>query len=175
MSARTPTVQDWPDQLYEVLRANGYDQFAYVPDSGLKRIIERATEDPDAIALPLANEGEGVGIVTGCYLGGSRGVLLMQSGGVGNCVNYLSLVRHCAVPFLSVVTMRGDWGEQNPWQYPMGQAAREVLNAMGVQTLPVHHAEEVAPTVEAAAGAVERAGRAVAILLSQRLLGVKKF
>lgn len=165
----------WPDELYDELRAGGYTQFAYVPDSGLTRIIERATDDPGAIALPLANEGEGVGVVTGCHLGGGRGVLLMQSGGVGNCTNYLSLVRHCAVPFLAVVTMRGEWGEQNPWQYPMGQAAGRVLEAMGVQTLPVHSPDEVAPTVQAAAGAVDRAGRAIAVLLSQRLLGVKKF
>lgn len=169
------TAAPWPDELYDVLRSDGYVQFAYVPDSGLKRIIERAAADPGAIALPLANEGEGVGVVTGCYLGGSRGVLLMQSGGVGNCVNYLSLVRHCAVPFLAVVSMRGEWGEQNPWQYPMGQAAGRVLDAVGVQPLPVYAPDEVVPTVRAATGAVERAGRAVAILLSQRLLGVKKF
>lgn len=169
------SVRPWPDEMYDVLRANGYVQFAYVPDAGLSQLIEHATADPEAIALPLANEGEGVGIVTGCYLGGSRAALLMQSGGVGNCVNYLSLVRHCAVPFLAIVSMRGNWGEQNPWQYPMGQAVDRVLETMGVQTLPVVRSEDVVPTTEAAVGAVERAGRSVAILLTQRLLGVKKF
>lgn len=169
------SARGWPDHMYDVLRESGYVQFPYVPDAGLTPLIERASADPEALALPLANEGEGVGVVTGCYLGGSRAALLMQSGGVGNCVNYLSLVRHCAVPFLTIVSMRGDWGEQNPWQYPMGQAAGPVLETMGLQTMPVVRPEEVESTTEAAIGAVARAGRAVAILLSQRLLGVKKF
>lgn len=172
-----PTIEaeSWQDQLYDVLRGHGYVQFAYVPDAGHQRLIQRALADNDAQALPLSNEGEGVGIMAGCYLGGSRGVLLMQSGGVGNCVNYLSLVRHCAIPFLTLVTMRGDWGEQNPWQYPMGQAAESVLAAMGVQTLRAEAPDEVSTTVDAAVGAVSRANRAVAVLLTQRLLGVKKF
>jgi sulfopyruvate decarboxylase alpha subunit len=173
--AATATRTLWQDAVYEVLRANDYTQFAYVPDAGHQRLIERAQDDEGAFAIPLSNEGEGVGIMTGAYLGGSRGVLLTQSGGVGNCVNYLSLVRHCSIPFLMVVTMRGDQGEQNPWQYPMGQAVEPVLAAMGVQTLRVDDPEQAVPTVEIAVGAVARANRAIAVLLTQRLLGVKKF
>ncbi|HXZ66426.1 MAG TPA: hypothetical protein VEH05_16940, partial [Streptosporangiaceae bacterium] len=108
-------------------------------------------------------------------LGGARSVLLMQSSGVGNCVNFLSLIQHGRFPFLTLVTMRGGRGEQNPWQYPMGQAVETVLTAMGVITLVVDEAADAVPTVEAAIGMVDRAGRAVAVLLTQRLIGVKKF
>jgi sulfopyruvate decarboxylase TPP-binding subunit len=166
---------EWQDELYEVLRENGYTFFAYVPDSGHQRVIERAHEDPGAVAIPLSNEGEGVGIAAGCHLGGQKAVLLTQSGGVGNCVNYFSLIGHCSFPLLCIVTMRGEWGEQNPWQYPMGQAVEPVLHAMHIDTMPVENRADIAVTATAAVGAVDKAGRAVAILLTQRLLGVKKF
>ncbi len=60
-------------------------------------------------------------MLAGAWLGGVRGVLLMQSSGVGNCVNLLSLVQECRFPLLMIVTMRGEWGETNPWQVPMGR------------------------------------------------------
>jgi sulfopyruvate decarboxylase TPP-binding subunit len=87
----------------------------------------------------------------------------------------LSLVQHCQFPFLTLVTMRGDFGEQNPWQYAMGQATEPVLRTMGLLTLRVERPDEVVPTVEAAIGMVNPGGRAVAVLLTQRLLGAKKF
>ncbi|MGE0218201.1 thiamine pyrophosphate-binding protein [Mycolicibacterium sp.] len=174
-SDRTTAENTWPDALYDVLRNHGYRYFTYVPDSGHQHLIERAHEDPDAVAIPLSNEGEGVGIAAGCHLGGGKAVLLTQSGGIGNCVNYFSLTQHCALPLLCIVTMRGDWGEQNPWQYPMGRAVEPVLAAMRIDTMRVADPGEVVATASAAAGAVDRAGRAVAILLTQRLLGVKKF
>ncbi len=158
-----------------MLRANGYTFFAYVPDSGHQRVIERAQDDSDTVAIPLSNEGEGVGIAAGCHLGGGKAVLLTQSGGIGNCVNYFSLIGHCSFPLLCIVTMRGEWGEQNPWQYPMGQAVEPVLHAMHIDTMRVENPADVAVTAAAALGAVDKAGRAVAILLTQRLLGVKKF
>jgi len=62
-------------------------------------------------------------------------VLLMQSSGVGNCINMLSLTAGCRFPFLTIVSMRGDFGEGNAWQFPMGQAVEPVLKAMGVVVL----------------------------------------
>ncbi len=71
-------------------------------------------------------------MLAGAWLGGERGVLLLQSSGVGNCINMLSLPVICHMPLLMIVTMRGDWGEFNPWQIPMGQGTRPSLEAMGV-------------------------------------------
>lgn len=166
---------DWPAEAYDVLRARGTSVFCYVPDSGHSRLIEQAHRDAEVIAVPLTCEEEGVAVLAGVHLGGGRGVLLMQSSGVGNCINFLSLVKHGRFPFLAIVTMRGGRGEQNPWQYAMGQATEQVLQAMGVINVAVDAAADVRPSLEAAVDMVDKGGQAVAVLLTQRLLGVKKF
>jgi sulfopyruvate decarboxylase TPP-binding subunit len=166
---------DWPLDLYGALRDRGTTQYCYVPDSGHRRLIELAHDDDEVHAVPLTCEEEGVGMVVGAHLGLSRGVLLMQSSGVGNCINFLSLVDHCRVPFLSFVTMRGEFGEQNPWQFAMGQAVVPSLESVGVLTLRADAPDEVLDVAEAAIGMVDQGGRAVAVLLGQRLLGAKKF
>ena len=165
----------WPDEIYRVLRDFDVTQFAYVPDAGHKTLIEHSLADPEVYSVALTTEEEGVGLLAGAHLGGGRGVLLMQSSGVGNCINFLSLVRGGQFPFLMLVSMRGDFGEGNPWQMPMGRAVEPVLDAMGVMCLRVDDAREAASTVRAAATMVFRAGQAVAILLTQKLIGAKPF
>ena len=165
----------WPDELYDLLRANGVTQFAYVPDAGHKVLINRSLADPDAYSVPLTTEEEGVALAAGADLGGERAVLLMQSSGVGNCINLLSLINGCRFPLLTLVSMRGDFGEGNPWQFPMGQATEPVLKAMGVIVLRCDAPADVIPTVTAALTMVFQSSQAVAVLLGQRLLGAKKF
>ena len=165
----------WPDAIYRVLREFGVTQFAYVPDAGHRALIDRSLDDPDVQSVALTTEEEGVGLLAGAHLGGARGVLLMQSSGVGNCINFLSLVRGGQFPFLMLVSMRGDFGEGNPWQMPMGRAVEPVLEAMGVMCLRVDEASEVPATVRAAATMVYQAGQAVAVLLTQKLIGAKPF
>ena len=167
--------ETWPDALYDTLRANGITQFSYVPDAGHKVLINRALADPDAHAVPLTTEEEGVALLAGADLGGQRGVLLMQSSGVGNCINMLSLTAGGRFPFLCIVSMRGDFGEGNPWQFPMGKAVQPVLEAMGVTVLRADAPSDVLPVIDAALTMVFGAGEAVAVLLSQRLIGAKKF
>lgn len=174
-AASAATRRPWAEPTFDLLRAAGYVQFCYVPDSGHSDMIELAHADPEAIAIPLTTEEEGVAIAAGADLGHSRAVLLMQSSGVGNTINMLSLIQHCQFPFLTLVTMRGDFGEQNPWQYAMGRATTPVLEAMGLITLRAERPDDVVPTVEAAIGMVNPGGRAVAVLLTQRLIGAKKF
>src|SRR5215218_3423823 len=111
----------------------------------------------------------------GADLGGARAVLLMQSSGVGNCINMLSLIKGGRFPFLTLVSMRGDFGEGNPWQYPMGQATQPVLEAMGVICLCIERPEDVIPTTGAALTMAFKGGQAVALLLTQRLIGAKPF
>ena len=165
----------WPDALYDLLRAEGVTLFAYVPDAGHRVLIERSLTDPAVKSIPLTTEEEGVGVLAGANLGGARGVLLMQSSGVGNCVNFLSLVKSGKFPFLALISMRGDFGEGNPWQMPMGQATQQVLEAMGVVCLRIEKADDVLPTVSAALTMTYRSGNAVAVLLTQKLLGAKAF
>jgi sulfopyruvate decarboxylase alpha subunit len=166
-------VSGWQDQLFDVLKKNRIKQVAYVPDAGHARLIERAGLDPDMQAVVLTTEEEGVAMVCGAWLGGDRAVLLMQSSGVGNCVNMFSLLSNCRFPFLALITMRGEWGEFNPWQVPMAKATPGVLEAMGVTVFRVNEADDVAGTVQQAAELAFVSDQAVAVLLSQRLIGRK--
>jgi len=165
----------WQHKLYDLLRRHGITQFAYVPDAGHRILIDRSLADPGVHSVALTTEEEGVALMAGADLGGARGVLLMQSSGAGNCVNMLSLIKGGHFPFLTLLSMRGDFGEGNPWQFPMGQAVEPVLSAIGVICLRVERPEEVIPTVGAALTMVFQGGSAVAVLLTQKLLGAKAF
>lgn len=165
----------WPDEVYRVLRANGVTQFGYVPDAGHRVLIERCIDDPQAHAVSLTTEEEGIGLVAGADLGGARAVLLIQSSGVGNCINLLSLISNGGFPFLALVSMRGDFGEGNPWQYAMGQATPAVLEAMGVVVYRAERKDEVVTTVQAGLTTAYKGGRPAAVLLTQKLLGAKAF
>jgi sulfopyruvate decarboxylase TPP-binding subunit len=165
----------WQDQLYDLLRRHNVTQFAYVPDAGHRILIDRSLADPGVQSVVLTTEEEGVALLAGADLGGARGVLLMQPSGAGNCVNMLSLVKGGRFPLLTLISMRGDFGEGNPWQFAMGQAVEPVLQAMGVIVWRVDTPDEVVPTVEAALTTVFQSGNAVAVLLTQKLLGAKAF
>jgi sulfopyruvate decarboxylase alpha subunit len=165
----------WQDQIYGLLRRHSVTQFAYVPDAGHRILIDRSLADPAVKSVALTTEEEGVALLAGADLGGARGVLLMQSSGVGNCINMLSLIKGGGFPFLTLVSMRGDFGEGNPWQFPMGQATQPVLEAMGVICLRADTPEEASAAVGAALTMAFQAGNAVAVLFTQKLIGAKKF
>ena len=169
------SIPAWQDQLFDTIKRAGISQVGYVPDAGHARLIERCKADPAIRDIVLTTEEEGVALMAGADLGGARGVLLMQSSGAGNCINMLSLIEGGRFPFLTLLSMRGDFGEGNPWQYPMGQSVEPVLREMGVICLRAERPEEVVPTVSAALTMVFQGGRAVAVLLTQKLLGAKAF
>ena len=165
----------WPDDIYDVLDRFEVRQVAYVPDAGHSQLIQRVLASPTMRGIPLTTEEEGVALLAGAWTGGQRGVLLMQSSGVGNCINMLSLVPILRFPFLTLVTMRGEWGEFNPWQVPMGSTTQGVFELSGVRVLRASQREEVRPVLEAAAGQAYNALTPTAVLLSQRLIGAKVF
>lgn len=165
----------WPDQVFAELKALEVRQVAYVPDAGHSRLIQRCIDDPEIHSISLTTEEEGVALMAGAWLGGQRGVLLMQSSGVGNCINMLSLQHECRMPLLMLVTMRGEWGEFNSWQVAMGQSTPEVLEAAGVLVYRADRADEVLDTVKAGARLAYQTGRSVAVLIGQRVLGSKTF
>ena len=165
----------WPDQVYRTLKAAGVRQVGYVPDAGHKRLIELCLADKEIDAVVLSTEEEGIGLGAGAWLGGARCALLMQSSGVGNCINALGMVRECRFPLLMLVTMRGQFGEFNPWQVPMGQATPGVLAAMGVVVHEADTEEEIWPTVDDAARLAFGSYQPVAVLISQGVIGIKSF
>ncbi|WP_081063074.1 thiamine pyrophosphate-binding protein [Burkholderia stagnalis] len=166
---------EWPDQLHALLKKFGVAQAAYVPDGGHARLIEKLDSDNSIRTISLTTEEEGVGVIAGAWLGGQRAVLLMQSSGVGNCVNLLSLIRSCTMPAVILVTMRGEWGEFVPWQIPMGQAARKCFELFDFAVIHAATAEDVAPSVEAALKMAFYGYKATAVLISQRVIGAKSF
>jgi sulfopyruvate decarboxylase alpha subunit len=165
----------WQEDLFQRLKAGGIRQVPYVPDAGHAHVIRRARQDPEMVAYPLTTEEEGVAAVAGAWLGGDRAALLMQSSGVGNCVNMFSLLVNCRFPFITVVTMRGEEAEFNPWQVPMGRATPGVLELMGISVRRVDRGAEVGPAVEAAIDDAFVSDQRVAVLLSQALLGRKQW
>jgi sulfopyruvate decarboxylase alpha subunit len=167
--------EDWPAQLYRALKAAQVRQVSYVPDAGHSELIRLFAADPGVVSNVLTTEEEGIAIATGAWLGGSRSVLLLQSSGVGNCVNMLSLVTMTRTPLLMLVTMRGEWAEFNPWQVPMGLATAPVLTAMGIRVMRADTPRDLVETVESAATLAFDAEQQVAVLVSQRLLGAKKW
>jgi sulfopyruvate decarboxylase alpha subunit len=172
-TGRAGMAQTWQDEVFEALRRAHIRQVGYVPDAGHARLIDLAHADAQMRAVVLTTEEEGVALAAGAWLGGERAVLLMQSSGVGNCINMLSLPVNCRIPLLALVTMRGEWGEFNPWQVPMGAATAAVLERMGVQVRRADHVAEAAETVEAAAALAFDSAVPVAVLFSQRLIGAK--
>jgi len=168
-------MKSWPDEIYKTLKTAGVHQVGYVPDAGHKRLIEMCLADKEMRAVVLSTEEEGVGLTAGAWLGGARSALLMQSSGVGNCINALGMTRECRFPLLMLVTMRGQVGEFNPWQVPMGQATRGVFEAMGVVVHEANAAEKIAPMVDAAARLAFGSYQAAAVLISQAVIGIKSF
>jgi sulfopyruvate decarboxylase alpha subunit len=168
-------MNDWRDDIFEVLQDHDIKQVYHVPDAGHSRLIEACQKSNSVRTLALTTEEEGIAIAAGAWLGGQRSALLMQSSGVGNTINMVGLTRTLRFPFLTLITMRGDYGEFNSWQYPMGQGTPKVLEAMGMLLYSVEKAEDVKATVDAAARSAFHGGQSVAVLLRQKLIGIKTF
>jgi sulfopyruvate decarboxylase alpha subunit len=157
----------WSVEIYNHLKAAGVRQVAYVPDAGHAQLIELFQADRDIVSTVLTTEEEGIAIAAGAWLGGDRSVLLIQSSGVGNCINMLSLAVIGRFPLLMLVTMRGEWAEFNPWQVPMGLATETCLRAEAPEAL--------VETVRSAAKLAYEADQQVAVIIGQRMIGEKKW
>ena len=163
----------WPDQLFDVLKGADIRQVGYVPDAGHARLIERCKADNDIRDVVLSTEEEGLALAAGAWLGGQRSALLMQSSGVGNCINMFSLIQACRFPFLTFITMRGEWAEFNPWQVPMGSIVEPTLKLCDTNVAKVEQPDQVVPAVQNALQLAFGDDRAAAVLLSQKLIGRK--
>jgi sulfopyruvate decarboxylase alpha subunit len=166
---------DWHRDIFDVLRAQDVSLVTHIPDAGHTPLLALCEAHNEIDVVTLTTEEEGVGVLCGAWAGGRKGVLLMQSSGVGNCINALALPAICRIPFLTIVSMRGEWGEFIPWQVPMGRGTPGVLEAMGVQVFRADRRDEVGRTVEAAANIAYNTRQSSAVLLSQKMIGAKQF
>ena len=176
MAAKTKKkagVPGWPGEIFDTLKAAGVAQVSYVPDAGHSELIKRCLADNEIKTTRLTTEEEGIALSLGAWLGGDRSALLMQSSGVGNCINMLSVIMETRSPLLMLVTMRGEWGEFNPWQIPMGQSTQKSLEDAGMIVYHVDKAEDLAETLHAASQIAFCSYRGVAVLIGQRVIGFK--
>lgn len=165
----------WQQGVYDVIKESGIQLIGYVPDAGHAALIDNARRDEDVRDVLLTTEEEGVPLCAGAWLGGMRSLLLMQSSGVGNCVNMLSLQQTARIPMVIIVTMRGEYAEFNPWQIPMGSTTQAVLELCGFKVERVGQQERAAETVQAAIDFAYNSNVGVAVLLSQKLIGRKQW
>ena len=164
-------MQPWADEVHRELTRAGVRIVGYVPDGGHKRLIELCLADKSMRSVALTTEEDGIGLAAGAWLGGTKSALLMQSSGVGNIVNVLGILKTCRFPLTIVVTMRGEAGEFNSWQVPMGEGTQASFETMGVKVVRASAAGEVAPLVAAAL----KSDQATAVLISQKVIGIKSF
>src|SRR5262245_60766363 len=126
----------WSKHVADILRRNAIGTFATVPDYIVSHVLEHLWVDPECRVVTVTREEEGVGLLSGAWLAGRRGALLMQNSGLGNCVNTLaSLCVASQIPMVLVISHRGDLGEFNPAQVPMGQATGAILDALGIRRI----------------------------------------
>jgi len=166
---------NWREDIFQAIKTLEIKQVHYVPDAGHSHVIDKCLADPQIEAGMLANEFEGVGVCCGAWLGGQRSALLMQSSGIGNTINALGLATSGRFPFFAIITMRGEWGEFNPWQLHGGQSAEKVLEAAGVIVMRANYAHEVGEMVLAGARLAFHSYCPVAVLIGQRVIGAKVF
>jgi sulfopyruvate decarboxylase TPP-binding subunit len=161
----------WPDRIHAVFKRHAIKQVGYVADNGIARLIDLCQRDNEITEVALASEAEGPGLVLGATLGGERAALLMQSSGVGNCINTFSILKNCAAPCVLVVSMRGEFNDFNPWQVPMGSITEPVLKLCGFHCYRVEREDDVEPMTDAACKMAFGGGNfQVALLLSQRMV-----
>ncbi|MGD9830365.1 MAG: thiamine pyrophosphate-binding protein, partial [Hyphomicrobiaceae bacterium] len=119
---------DWRDDIHKIFTENDIQQVSYVPDAGHARVIDLCREDNRMNAVPMTTEMEGIGLACGAWLGGQKAVILMQSSGVGNCINALSLPAVCQFPLLMLVAMRTSSAKDSAgrcrWATPCGRRSR---------------------------------------------------
>lgn len=154
------------------IHLSGSRHVIYVPDNPLSHIVRALdTRFPEVSVTIATREEEAVGIAAGLYLGGARPTVMMQSSGLGNALNGLaSLLVAYQIPVLLVISMRGDPGEWNAAQVPMGRAVRPILDALGVQHLSVEAPEAAEETVRLAASLAFGVRLPAACLLPRRLM-----
>jgi sulfopyruvate decarboxylase alpha subunit len=135
---------EWPRKIVSLLKSNDICSISFIPDSVIGQILKEAEKDSFFQFTTLAREEEGIGIIAGEYLGGRYGVLMMQSAGLGNCVNALaSLAIPYQIPFLMLISQRGELGEFNACHVVLGKALRRILEALGIQHYTVGREDEV--------------------------------
>jgi len=165
----------WPETIVNLLKQYNIRYINYLPDAMGERLLKLARDDEDFDVLPLTREEEGIGVVCGQALGGTRGVMLMPTSGFGNSINALaSLPIPYRIPVPMIIGYRGDLGEFNSTQVMMGQALPEILQAMRIPFYVLKREDEVATLTEGFLRLTYATESPAALLISTQLAGWKE-
>jgi sulfopyruvate decarboxylase subunit alpha len=164
--------EGWSKAVADALRRNGIHTYATVPDFIVSQVLEHLWADEDCKVVTVTREEEGLGLLSGAFLAGQRGALLMQNSGLGNCVNTIASLNVASqIPVVMVISHRGDLGEYNAAQVPMGQAAERVLDALEIRTLQPHTVAEFEAEADGLIKLAFTRSIPVAVLLPNDLTG----
>ena len=123
----------WADTIVQAYKDSDVGFITYIPDNSLAIILRLMEKDPFFKLVPVSREEEGIGVSSGAYAAGQRAGVFMQSSGLGNCVNALGSLNVAArIPVPLLINLRGHVGETSTAQFPMGRAAKLVLDALGI-------------------------------------------
>ncbi len=171
-----PSAMPWYEILRATLKANDVRLITYVPDRVLTPLIKAIHADPFFTAFVTAREEEAVGIVTGAWMGGMRGALLMQTSGFATLANVLaSLAVPSQIPLIMIVSERGTLGEFNLGQTLVCRTMRPVLDALAMEHHTITRHDELEFTVDRSIKQAVSTQAPVALILSPLLTGGKVF
>ncbi|HVT56962.1 MAG TPA: thiamine pyrophosphate-binding protein [Thermoanaerobaculia bacterium] len=158
-------------RLYEALKECGVRLLSVLPETWLVHLVSLAEDDPEMTLVRLAKEEEGVGVSVGAHLAGLRSAMLLQNHGLLASVNgIVSLAQLYRVPLLMLVSYRGGFGEEHPWQTEGGGVTEELLRALRIPYLLLERADQVAVGLRQAQQLAEASLRPVALLLCRGLM-----
>lgn len=173
MSLPSSTDPVWAQDVGRGLKDSGIQMVCYLPDSVTERV--HAALKGDVQTVRLNREEEGVGIIAGAWLAGVKGCLLMQNTGLASCYNsLLSLLVVLRIPCLLIVSLRGELGEFNPAQVPVGVSTESMIEAAGLTRIRLAPTMDVYNVVMAAAALAESSSLPLVLLLPTELTGGKR-
>jgi len=166
----------WHESVLESLKSNDVRLVVYVPDRVLTPLIAALEADAFFTCFPCTREEEALGILTGAWMGGMRGAVLMQTSGFATIPNTLaSLILPCQIPALIFVSERGTLGEFNLGQAMVLKTMRPVLDALAVEHHTIVHQDELAFVVDRSIKQAVATQQPVTFILSPLLTGGKAF
>jgi len=170
------TTQPWYEVVRATLKANDVRLVTYVPDRILTPLIKAIHADSFFTAFVTAREEEAVGILTGAWMAGMRGALLMQTSGFATLPNVLaSLAVPCQIPLIMFVSERGTLGEFNLGQTLVCRTMRPVLDSLAMENHTITRHDELEFTIDRSIKQAVATQAPVALILSPLLTGGKVF
>jgi len=173
MNTRTAS---WHEIVLATLKSNNVKLVVYVPDRVLTPLIKALHADPFFTTFPCTREEEAIGIVSGAWMGGTLGAVLMQTSGFGTIPNALaSLVVPSQIPALIFVSERGTLGEFNLGQAMVYKTMRPVLDSLGIEHHTITRQDELGFIVDRSIKQAVATQAPVTFILSPLLTGGKVF